>query len=130
MGTVYALDMATPKEPAPSPEPAFSDTQRGELEAMIAKAVGGGTPLSAPVNEPKGPKPVTDDDWDRMPDRQRESWVRQLVDFRLDELMKMDADAERDRKLAELEAATKVVPEKPPSVVSRIQSFLWGTESE
>jgi hypothetical protein len=129
MAPVYALDVATPKEPAPSPEPAFSDTQRGELEAMIAKAVGGAKPPDTPA-EPQGPKAVTDDEWDKMPDRQRESWVRQLVDFRLDELMKMDADAERDRKLAELEAATKVVPEKPPSVASRIQSWLWGSESD
>ena len=119
--------MATTKEP-PAPEPAFSDAQKGELAAMIAEAVKSGTPPKAP-NEPTGPKKVTDDEWDNMSDRQRESWVRQLVDFRLDELVRMDADAERDRKLAELEAKTaKPEPERPPSVVSRLQSFLWGHE--
>jgi len=116
-----------PADPAAPPTGGFSDEQRSELEAMIARAVGSSTPPNTPSG-PSGPPTKTDDEWDAMSDRQRESWVRQLVDFRLDELARADADARRDAEIEALKSAKTVEPEKAPSVVTKLQKWLWGDE--
>jgi len=106
----------------------LSEEDRSWIKDAIAEAVGG---AKAPVSEtPAAPK-VSDDEWDKMSDRQRESWVRSLVDFELEELMRYDADAKLRAQVADLAAAKeKPEPEAPPSVVSRLQKFLWGDPSE
>jgi len=123
--------MATTKEP---PASAFSDEQKSELAELIAEAVKGVKPPDQPAPTPTGPPPVSDADWDKMSDRARESWVRQLVDFRLEELGRQDADAERDRKIAELERAKaeaeKPPGDRPPTVIDKLRSFLWGAEPD
>lgn len=117
-------------DPAPPPEGGgFSPEQKSELTALIAEAVGSAKP---PGQDPTqgGPKPVSDDDWDKMTDRARESWVRQLVDFRLDELAKEDDDARLRQEVEALKAAKTVEPEATPSVITKLQKFLWGAERE
>lgn len=127
--------MATARN-APSDPPegteGFSPTQKTELAALIAEAVKGAKPPEAP---PAGPPGKTDDEWDAMSDRQRESWVRGLVDFRLDELSR---DDETRRLAAEVEAlkagvssaAAKPEVEKSPGMVSKLQKLLWGRPDE
>jgi hypothetical protein len=122
-----------PSRNAPAPEPdaeptGFSEGQRSELKALIAEAVGSATPPATPT--PGGPPPKTDDEWDAMSDRQRESWVRSLVDHELDELARVDADHRRDAEIEALKNAQKPEPERPPSTISKLQKWLWGDQQE
>lgn len=123
--------MATTKD---SDAPAFSDEQKSELASMIAEAVKGSTPPAQDPPTPAGPPAVTDAEWDRMTDRARESWVRQLVDSRLDDLARQDADAERDRKIADLERAkaeAEAPPgDRPPTIIDRLRAILWGADPD
>lgn len=107
---------------------AFSEEQRLELAALIAEAVKGGAPPDK-IQPKEGPK-ITDDEWAAMSDRQRQSFITSVVDHRLDELARLDADADRDRKIAELQAqgAKKPEPEQAPSVWTKLQGVLWGTQ--
>jgi hypothetical protein len=90
--------MATTRKPPEGAPPDISPEQRTAFDAYIEElAQLGKPPESAP---PTGPKPVTDAQWDAMSDRQRESWVRQLVDGRLDDLSRDDEIA---RHAAEIE---------------------------
>jgi hypothetical protein len=118
----------TPAAPEPeAPTSGFSEEQRSELRQLIAEAVGSATPPKAATPEKAaGPKQVSDSEWDAMSDRQRESWVRQLVDFRLDELARDDEFARQRADIDALKADKTPEPEAPPSVVSKIQKFLWG----
>jgi len=115
----------TPAAPEPeAPTSGFSEEQRSELRDLIAEVVGSSKPPPAPD---KGPAPkVSDSEWDAMSDRQRESWVRQLVDFRLDELARDDEVARQRADIDALKADKTPEAEAPPSVVSKIQKFLWG----
>ena len=113
-----------PPEPE-SQESGFSEAQRSELRDLIAEAVGSAKPPNAP-EAPAGPKKLTDTEWDAMGDRQRESWVRSLVDFRLDELAKDDEIRAQREDIERLKADKTPEPEKPPSVITRIQKFMWG----
>lgn len=123
--------MATSRNPESTETSGFTEDQRTELKAIIAEAVGSAVPPPSPpsTGAAAGPRQVSDDEWDSMSDRQRESWVRQLVDFRLDELARDDEVA---RQRGEIDAlkAERAEPEKeqPPSVISRFQKFLWGEE--
>jgi hypothetical protein len=101
----------------------FSEEQRGELRDLIAEAVGGAKPPPAP-KEKVGPA-LTDSEWDAMSDRQRESWVRKLVDFRLDELAREDEIARHGADIDALKNQ-KPEPEATPSVVTKLQRWLWG----
>lgn len=117
-----------PSPPADPPAEGFTAAQRTELEELIRAAVGGATPPPQP-DEPKGPRRVSDDEWDTMSDRARESWVRQLVDFRLDELSRDDEIARQRAEIDALKAGgaeAKPEPEQPPGLVSKLQKFLWG----
>jgi hypothetical protein len=120
--------VAATRNQAPDPEaPAtgFSDEQLGELRALIQEVVSGAKAPPAPEAS-AGPRQLRDDEWDAMSDRQRESWVRQLVDFRLDELARDDEVARQRVDIDALKADKTPEPEAPPSVVSRLQKFLWG----
>lgn len=111
-----------------APPSAFDEDQRAELKALIAEAVASGTPPPAaePAGKSEGPT-VTDDEWAKMSDRQRQGFVDSRVKHVLGELARLDADQRRDAKLAELEVGNKAPePEKPPSVWTRLQGFLWG----
>jgi len=124
--------MATARNAPDPPAPAddgFSETQRSQLEEMIAKVVGG---AKAPETTPTGPAPKTDDEWDNMTDRARESWVRQLVDSELDKLAK---DDDQRRLAADVEALKsgadkKPEPEKSPGVITRLQKLIWGDQDQ
>jgi hypothetical protein len=117
----------TPPEPTgtATDTSGFSEDQRNELKSLIAEAVGSATP---PATDPAkdAPKKVTDAEWDTMSDRQRESWVRQLVDFRLDELSRDDEIARQRAEIEALKADKTPAPEKAPSVVTKLQKMLWG----
>lgn len=119
-------------EPAASTETSgFTEEERNELKALIAEAVGSAKP---PAGEPAKPelKRPTDDEWDGMSDRAKESWVRKLVDGRLAELAKEDEDAQLRAKVDAIAAEKdkKPEPEAAPSVVSKLQKFLWGEPKE
>jgi hypothetical protein len=103
----------------------FTEDQRSELRSIIAEVVGAATPPAAPAAS-AGPKQVSDSEWDAMSDRQRESWVRQLVDFRLDELSRDDEIARQRGEIEQLKNDKTPEPEAAPSVVTKIQKFLWG----
>jgi hypothetical protein len=120
--------MATDKNPddADTRTSGFSEEERSELRQLIAEAVGSATPPPAAKEPPPGPKAVSDDEWDRMSDRSRESWVRQLVDFRLDELARDDEVARQRADIDALKADKTPEPEAPPSVVTKVQRWLWG----
>jgi len=110
---------------------AFSEEERSELDAMIAEAVGGSKPPPAAA-DPKAKEPrVTDSEWDNMGDRQRESWVRSLVDFRLDELSRDDEIARQradiDRLKADKTPEAEGTPE-PASPLDKVRKFLWGEQ--
>lgn len=127
--------MATRSNPAPEPssEPpaeGFTEGQRAELRALIAEAVGSAkAPTPEPSSEPKGakgPPQVSDAQWDVMSDRQRESYVRQIVDFRLDELARDDEIRAQRSELEKLKADKTPEPEDVPGPISKIQAWLWG----
>lgn len=103
----------------------FTEDQRNELKALIQEAIGSAA-LSPPAAQAKSAPAVSEEGWGKMSDRQRQSLVSQLVDFRLDELARIEADADRDRKIADLQK--KGQPERPPSTWSKIQGILWGSE--
>ena len=125
--------MATDKDPAGDTRTSgFSEDERNELKALIAEAVGSAKP---PEPGPTGPPAKTDDEWDAMSDRQRESWVRKLVDFRLDELAREDADARRDAEIEALKQGLggKPEPEKspadrPPGFFDTVRKWMWGEQ--
>lgn len=124
--------MATRNAPAPPADPpdeGFNETQLGQIEAMIAKAVGGAKPPAGDPADPPRVKP-TDEQWDSMSDRQRETWVRQECDWWLQDLVKMDKERQRDADIEALKKKEDPEPEKPPSVVTKLQKFLWGSEPE
>jgi hypothetical protein len=119
--------MPTTRKPADDP-PDISPEQRTAFDAYVTELSQLGKPPDPPPG-PTGPKPVTDAQWDAMSDRARESWVRQLVDARLDDLSRDDEIA---RHAAEIEALKKKpevegAPAGPmPTVLQRLQKFLWG----
>lgn len=95
---------------------------------MIQRAVGGAKPPAQP--EPAKTPAVTDDEWDKMSDRQRESWVRSLVDDTLDKLRREDDDRRRDDEIRELQEAAKPKPEPEavPDTITRLRKFIWGEQ--
>ena len=120
--------MPTDNDPTATQNSGFSEDQRAELEAIISKVVGGAKPPDPPA--PKA-KPVTDDDWDNMTDRQRESWVRQVVDDVLDGLARDDADRRRDAEIEALKQAKNTDPENTPdpaTPLDRLRKWLWGEQ--
>lgn len=108
----------------------FTEEERSELKALIAEAIGSATPPTP--TGPTGPPPVTDDEWDKMSDRQREGWVRSLVDDTLDKLARDDADRRRDEEIESLKAKQaegETAPaDRPPSPLDKLRKFLWGDE--
>jgi len=102
----------------------FSEEQRSELRSLIAEVVGGDKPPPAPA-APSRVK-VSDSDWDGASDRQRESWVRQMVDDELERLAKDDEIARQRADIDALKADKTPEPEKAPNVVTKLQKFLWG----
>jgi hypothetical protein len=120
----------TSTDPATDPAPAgFSDEQKSQLEEMIKAAVGGAKPPGGeqPTERPR----PTDDQWDAMSDRQRETWVRQEVDWRIDELVKLDEDRKLREKVDALAAdKDKPEPEVTPTPWNKLQKWLWGSDPE
>src|SRR5277367_6375882 len=87
-GSGYPAVMATTRTP-PEGSPEIDADQRASLDQYVTELSQLGTPPTTDPG-PTGPKPVTDAQWDAMTDRARESWVRQLVDARLDDLSRDD----------------------------------------
>lgn len=123
--------MATTRKPDDSgtgtEESGFNEAQRSELQQIIADAVAGVKPPDAPA-EPDRPK-MTDDQWDVMSDRQRESFVRSIVDNELDRLSQLDTLRAHDEQIRALAEKNQTVePEAHPDPMTRIRKFLWGSE--
>ena len=119
---------AATRNSAPEPDAqrsGFSEEERAELRDLIAEVVSAAKAPAAP-DKPAGPRQISDGEWDVMSDRQRESWVRQLVDFRLDELAHADDEARLRADVDALQADKTPEPEAPPSVVTKLQKFFWG----
>jgi len=114
----------TPSSDPPAPDNGFNETQRSQLSEMIAQAVSGNKPPPS-VDAPTGPRKVTDGEWDDMTDRKRESWVRELVDFRLLELEEKDEVRRLAQKVNEL-GQSKPEPEVSPGITTRLQKLIWG----
>jgi hypothetical protein len=119
--------MATTRKP-PEGSPDIDPDQRAALDQYVTEMAQLSTAPKTDDN-PAGPKPVTDAQWDAMTDRAKESWVRQLVDSRLDDLSRDDEIA---RHAAEIEALKKK-PEvegtpagQIPTFMQKLQKFLWG----
>lgn len=122
--------MATARSSTDAPTSGFTEEQRSELSELIAQAVKGSAPPPQ-SEEPASKAPVVSDaEWGSMSDRQRQGWVESMVNHHLSELARADADYERDRKIAELSASKGPEPEKPPSVVTRLQKLIWGDPGE
>lgn len=120
--------MVTTRKPPPEPPPDISPEDRAAFDSYIEQLSQLATP---PKTEPTpaGPKPVTEAEWDAMSDRARESWVRQLVDGRLDELSRDDEIARHAAAIEELrkKPETEGTPAGPmPTLLERLQKFLWG----
>lgn len=120
--------MATTRKPAASPPADISPEDRAAFDSYIEELSQLGTPPE-PAPGPTGPKPVTDAQWDSMSDRARESWVRQMVDARLDDLSRDDEIARHAAEIAALKQ--KPEPEAPPAeqmptLMQRLQRVLWG----
>jgi len=125
--------MATTRKPEGSED--IPPEQRASFDAYVNELAQLGSPPPHPGEGTGGPKKVTDAEWDSMTDRQRESWVRQLVDFRLDELSRDDEIARQRRELDELKnAKTPEVEGTPkgqmPTMLQRLSRFLWGSEPD
>lgn len=124
--------MATTRKPADPPE--LSAEERTAFDQYVTELSQLGTP-PAPTTAPGAPKPVTDAQWDAMTDRARESWVRQLVDARLDDLSREDEAARLAADVAKLKeskaAETERAPaDPPPSALRKLQKWLWGEPKE
>ncbi len=120
--------MATTRKPPADPPPDISPEDRAAFDSYIEQLAQLGTPPKAEPT-PTGPKSVTDAQWDAMSDRARESWVRQLVDSRLDDLSRDDEIARHAAEIAALK--NKPEPEgapaaQMPTMLQRLQKFLWG----
>jgi hypothetical protein len=122
-----ATARTTPPSPDPSADDGFNETQKSQLSEMIAAAVGGAKP---PETVKDGPKPVTDDQWDNMSDRSRESFVRQIVDAELDRLVKEDETRSLAADVAALKAGVKLEPEKTPGMMTKLQKLIWGDRDQ
>ncbi len=125
--------MATTRKPPEGPSD-LSPEQRSAFDAYVEELAQLEGPPPTPPAGGNAPKPVTDDEWDKMTDRARESWVRQLVDSRLDDLSRDDEIARHAAAIAELKSK-KPEPEGTPagpmpSPLSRLQKFLWGEPKE
>jgi hypothetical protein len=108
-------------------ESGFNETQRTELQQIIAEAVAGVKPPAAP-SEPSVPA-MTDDQWDGMSDRQREGFVRSIVDNELDRLSQLDTLRAHDEQIRALAEKNQTVePEAHPDPMTRVRKFLWGSE--
>jgi hypothetical protein len=120
-----------PTRNTPSPEPdaqtsGFTEDQRSELRQIIEEVVGRATPPAPAAEKASGPRRLSDSEWDSMSDRAREGWVRELVDSELDRLARDDEVARQRADIDALKADKTPEPEAPPSVVTKIQKFLWG----
>jgi hypothetical protein len=112
----------------PGTQAGFTDEEKNDLRELIKEVVGSATP---PATTPTGPPAVTDADWDKMTDRARESWVRDLVDGKLNDLVKLDADKRRDDEIASLKKAKEEgeqpPADAPPRPIDKLRKFLWGS---
>ncbi len=122
---------------------ALDDTDRAEIAQMLADASTRSRPSQTP---PQGNATVSQGDWDRMGDRDRQAYVRNLVE---EHLASLDAEAEREElrqtvKQLRAERAewekngrkgprpTKATPDQPaaeqtPTLVSKAYTWLFGS---
>lgn len=121
--------MPTDNDPGDTRISGFTEDERSELRQLIQDAIAGAKPPEPPQSKAK---PVTDDEWDKMSDRQRESWVRSLVDDVLDGLAREDADRRRDAEIADLKnKAQGPEPEgtpDPATPLDKLRKWLWGDD--
>lgn len=117
--------MATSKDPSASEAPTVED-RLDRIEQMISDLAGS---AKAPdPGEAKTPK-LSDDEWDALTDRGKESWVRRLVEGEIERVRAADKDRQRDAEIDDLKKKVeRPEPERAPSITTRIQEWLWGAE--
>jgi hypothetical protein len=120
---------------------ALEDSDKAEIAEMIASATRSTKPPAR--TPPEGPK-ATQGDWDQMGERDRQTYVRTIVE---DHLASLDAEAERAelrQRVKELEterkewekggrkgprptkAAGDKGEEQTPTIVSKAYTWLFG----
>jgi hypothetical protein len=119
---------APASDPPAAPEPeGFNEAQLGQIEAMVQKVLGSGKP---PPAAPEGPPAVTDEQYDRMTDRQREAHVRDTVVSELERLQREDEAARLREDVDALKNPPPPAVEATPSPWNRMQKFLWGSDPD
>lgn len=130
----------------------ISDEDKAEISQMIAEASRGANPPPTSRRPARSGSPgswePSQDQWDRMPDRDRRSYVREIVEEQLAEL---DAETERAdlrreneelrKQMAEWEKGGRQGPrpkkgdserpraEEVPTLVSKAFTWLFGDPS-
>lgn len=122
--------MATTKDSPPAPPEGISPEQRAAMDAYITElSQVGGAPPPAP---PEQPAVVSDEEFDGMTDRKRETYIANTVGWILEEIAKLDADRKRDADIEALKnkAAEPEVPpaDAPPTLLQKFQKFMWGEQ--
>jgi hypothetical protein len=122
--------MATTKDSPAAPPEGVSPEQRQAFDAYIREL----DQLKPPPAPAERPKPVSDDEFDAMTDRKRETYIANTVGWILEDIAKLDADRRRD---AEIEALKNQKPEeektpqeKVPTPLDKLRKFLWGDEPD
>lgn len=120
----------TPRQADPAAPEGVSPEQRAAMDAYVTELHQlGGPPPPAP---PAQPAPVSDDEFDNMTDRKRETYIANHVGWVLEELAKLDADKRRDMEIQALKEA-RPEPEgtpadAPPTLLQKFQKFMWGDQ--
>lgn len=115
--------MVDKKAPEGETAEAFTPEQESRLRDILAEVVGG----KPGDGDGEGKKPpastMTDEAWSRLTERQQQGEVRRMVEDALSSIKTAaDVDDLKDK-------VGKLTPqsETPPTVLSRLGRFLWGT---
>ena len=101
---------------------AFTPEQESRLKELLREAVGGGKQDDS--KNDKAPPAVSDDEWNAMSDRRRESYVEGLVKEQFDKLRMSNKVDDIASKIDKLDTQ----PEEKPKVLSSLTRWLWGDD--
>jgi hypothetical protein len=124
--------MATTKDSPAAPPEGVSPEQRQAFDAYIRELDQLKQP--PPPAPAERPKPVSDDEFDAMTDRKRETYIANMVGWILEDIAKLDADRRRDADIEALKNAKpeeeKTPQEKMPTPLDKFRKWLWGDEPD